>query len=189
MNATTRRPSDLPKAYKAKLLLARRMRGDSQASLFDRATLLMEVFDDQEFRADYGNLDAFKAAELLDAECSDTCFEFLQLRELLAAYPARSQWENGNLAKMYRDAKKAAADPAPAATPPRKHVLITETQHAQAVERAKRLEVQVKELLSYKSEAEALRERLEQARLRIDELERENDCLRRQLSGSETVCA
>ena len=93
-------PSMLP--YKAALLEVRRLRGKAGRSAYSRAKLLVQVFEDRDFRTDNGNCDDFKAAALLDDYVEDLCLTFLDLRGLLA----RNSWREGRLMKMQQQMLK-----------------------------------------------------------------------------------
>lgn len=99
--------------YKQKLLAAKQMMGQSGLAIYDRLLLLVEVYNDKDFRTDHGNIDDFKAAEIMDGYFSDLFgLGFLQLRSMLEHYPERKQWETGRLRIMWNDILKTkqAAD-------------------------------------------------------------------------------
>ena len=73
----------------------------------------MQVFSDQEFRADTGNLDDFKAAKILDSYVEDLCFGFLDLRSMLMHFPQEGAWKEGKLLTMHREMLAANSEPIP----------------------------------------------------------------------------
>lgn len=158
------------KMYKERLLDARKLRGKSGVKAYDRAKLLVVVFDDGEFRQDCGNLDDFRAAELLDEYVDDLCIGFLDLRAMLAHYPRRRQWADGRLAKMLREMVRATETALPSsARPPRVAIAETRKQLEQQLEVARR----EKAKLEY-----AKHDEIAQLRVRIAELEAENAALK-----------
>ena len=76
--------------------------------MYDRATLLCQVFGDEGFIADSG--DQGKAEDRLDEYTNDLCLTFVELRLLWKQYPKRAQWKNGKLRRMYDDMVQAATD-------------------------------------------------------------------------------
>lgn len=88
--------------YKDRLLKAKELRSESGANAFDRVALLVEVFNDRDFRLDCGNVDDFRAAETLDAYVDDLCRDFLELKQMIEFYPKREQWSDGKLNTMHR---------------------------------------------------------------------------------------
>lgn len=89
--------------YKQLLLEAKSMRQSAGSNAYDRAVILMKVFDDREFRADNGNVDDFALADVLDAYCEDLSFGFLDLKALIEHFPQREQWSDGLLRRMYTE--------------------------------------------------------------------------------------
>lgn len=87
--------------YKKLLLAVEKLRGQGGENAYRRATLLGQIFDDQDFRLDYGNVDAHGAAKILDAYVEDLCLTFFQLREMLSQFPNNEQWADGRLRTMY----------------------------------------------------------------------------------------
>jgi len=156
--------------YKTLLLNARKLRGKSGVKAFDRASILCTVFDDGEFRQDCGNLDDFRAAELLDEYVEDLALGFLDLRAMLAHYPRRQQWADGRLSKMLREMVKATETALPsAARPPRMAIAETRKQLEQQLEEARREKAKIEY---------AKHDEIAQLKLRIVELETENANLR-----------
>ncbi len=161
------------KTWKQKLLDAKSLQGKSGGLLWQRVTLLAEVYRDDEFRADHGGADEFRAAEILDMHVGDTCATFLELENVLREFPERSQWEETPLKKLlaqvlekHREARQAAkSDP-----PERRSATVKELDRA------------VKEKKEVAARAEFLGSEVKSKENRIVELERENRELRQQLS-------
>ena len=76
------------------------------SNAFERVSLLVEVFDDRVFRHDQGNVDDFKAAEILDGYLSDLAFTFLDLRAVMLRFPDRTDWENTGPRSLYLQLKE-----------------------------------------------------------------------------------
>lgn len=79
------------------------LRSVGGSSAFERATLLVQIFNDADFRIDNGNADDMKAADVLDDLIDDIGFSFWQVRKMLDRYPKQEQWQSGRLRAMYRD--------------------------------------------------------------------------------------
>ena len=63
MSAKKKTPQkDSPRPYKQKLLQARELRAQNSSNNHRRVCLLVEVYDDRDWRADLGNVDDMKAA-------------------------------------------------------------------------------------------------------------------------------
>lgn len=172
--------------YKALLLEARNLRGQSGLNAHRRAILLTQVFSDHAFRAEVGAVDDYAVAAFLDAEVEDLCLSFLELAAILRHFPDSSQWADGKLRTLYEaacdkekgEAKKIAAD-----APKRSRRTVTikelETAESRVAEAEAALRHQerasakvVSELDQIRAENQALR--LENATLRgrIEELEK-----------------
>ena len=181
-----------PAPYKQKLLDARALRRKTGGILFDRMRLLCEVFEDRDFRADAGNVDDVRAAEVLDVEVDDTGFDFLQLREILQANPAWEAWEAARLSDLYEavlEARRKTHTTQPAIR--RRHVVRREefdqlqTELTTAREKLQHVEVEAEVMKRRLSEVDKLRSELAEAHRTIERLERENGRLRRQLARRE----
>ena len=92
--------------YKELLIQVREMRGASGINAYRRAKMLVEVFNDRNFRFDYGQVDDFKAIEILDDYVQDLAFGFAGVRALLEHYPNEIDWKEGKLKRMYDDMLK-----------------------------------------------------------------------------------
>lgn len=76
----------------------------SKTALHDRVVLLVEIFDDRDFRADNGNFDDFEAAILLDRYLEDTSVSFLEARAILEVFPNPADWAKMSLRDLYEKA-------------------------------------------------------------------------------------
>ncbi len=171
------------KAWKQKLLDAKSLQGESGGLLWQRVTLLAEIYHDDEFRADHGGADEFRAAEILDSHIADTCATFLELENVLREFPERAQWQDTPLKKLlaqvvekHREARQAAKPE----LPERRSATVKELDQAvkdkkQSAARAEFLDSEVKSkesrIVELERENRELRQRLSEATVRIRELE------------------
>lgn len=164
---------------------SKELRGKSNGLLFDRAKLLVEVWNDGEYLA-FHKGDLAKAEDYLDAEVGDYGLCFFDLKAMLESFPKRAQWEKANLRELLAQAlemvaverKERQADSVPVI-----RQRVTRKEYEEAVAETARVE---KRAELYESEADKLRRRVmeleaenrnlvaENARLegRISELER-----------------
>lgn len=161
--------------YKKKLIAASELRTQGRAALFQRATLLVEVFEDREFRADNDQFDDLKAAELLDSYLEDTAATFLEVRAILQTFPTLEQWKGKTIRELYESAlesSRASSEEKTRATPRR----ITIKQFEGEQQARKEAEAEVRNLKKQITELEASNRKYirENAQLegRITELER-----------------
>lgn len=89
--------------YKRKLLNVSQMKATGIERLHERVIVLVEVFDDSEFRADIGG-DDFAIAAVLDKYVDDCALGFLQLRSVLQVFPAAEEWKATNLRALHASA-------------------------------------------------------------------------------------
>jgi len=177
-----------------KLLEARHLRRQGGVILFDRVRLLCEVFDDRDFRADQGNLDDLRAAQVLDAEVDDTGFDFLQLREIYQANTDPDTWGTTNLADLYEAVLEARRKAGRPQAPIRRRQVIRrqeydelQSQLSETETKLQRAEIETEVLRRRTSELDTLRAELADARRNIAQLERENADLRKRLSERESM--
>jgi hypothetical protein len=97
-------------SYKKLLTECSQLREASVASAFRRTTLLCQVFDNDEFRADIHAVDDHAVAEFLDGYVSDLALSFLELRAVLQAFPNEADWQKHGLVELYRQASEARTD-------------------------------------------------------------------------------
>jgi len=96
--------------YKNLLLDCSELKGNGLAMLHKRATLLVEVFEDQHFRQDIGGGD-FTLAGVLDKYVDDCALTFLQLRTILQVFPDPVKWRTVSLRSLYLDAMTSLHPP------------------------------------------------------------------------------
>jgi hypothetical protein len=88
--------------YKAALKELESMRGASGLAAYKRGSIMLQVFNDQDFRFDLNLADDFAAAEWLNSLVGDLCVTFFDLRDLLKFFPEEQQWAKGNLHSMMK---------------------------------------------------------------------------------------
>lgn len=82
--------------WEMNLRQARDLRKKGAELLFDRVSLLIACYNDQDFRAwcaDQGS----NECDYLDDELNDTAFDFLTLKAVVVEYPHREQWVKHNI--------------------------------------------------------------------------------------------
>jgi len=142
-------PSGQPSlpAWKQKLLQAREMRDNARAIAYDRVKLLMEVYDDADFRLEYGNRSTEKLAAILDDYVDDLDYDFLDLAAVMRQFPNREDWQTTKLSRLYQQMIDAGKRQAAEDRPPQRRTAPTPTQlkqenetlqHKLAEEQAKR---------------------------------------------------
>lgn len=154
-------------AWKQKLIKAEDMRQSSVASIYDRAKLLNDVFDDTEFRDD-NNLDDLRAAEVLDSYLTDVAASFLELRSVLEMFPNRDQWAQRDLKKMIAEMMDRKASEAPADTGAVRRKRVTRADFEALEQERDELAARVEQLLAENRE---LRDQLAVTNFRLAELE------------------
>lgn len=168
------KPAD--EGYKKKLLQCKELRGEAGFTAYERARLLVDVFDDRDFRADLGNVDDWKAAKALDEYVEDLCIKFLGLRAMLEHFPRKDEWKEGKLATMYQQVVDGRSEPEQT----------TQERRRATLEDLERLEQQAKKWKeqadTLKGQLKGVQDELKQRDEKIAQLTRENDDLRAQLS-------
>lgn len=182
----SRTKTEQPKPYKTLLIEARRLREEAGSNAYERAKLLVGVFADSDFRADYQQYDDAKLAEELDQYVDDLALDFLQLKALYERFPSSSDWEDGRINKLYRtlieekaneQRRKANNDVRPVVE------RVTKKDVAQLRDQLQRAEVRVgenalraetaeNEVQSLRAENAALKAKIARLEGRIEELER-----------------
>jgi len=184
MNSTeqTTKNSDneSPRNYKTILLEVQRLRSRAGSTAHKRAKLLCAVFNDTVFRADCGNVDDFRAADILDSYIDDLCLGFLDLKALLEYYPAKRHWREGRLHRMFQT-MMAEKESATTRRPRRSSKPVAEETKKALAER---LETARRELAKTRSAAIS---EVDQLRARIAELETENAELRTRVAELEAI--
>lgn len=168
---------DSPKRYKTLLLEVKTLHAAIGHKAFEIAVRLVEVFEDREFRADLGNVDDFKAADVLDGYCCALPLDFFELRDLLQRYPDQKDWAAGDLKKMFARMLQEKEQSARADTQKQSRKVITRKQH----------EAMCEEMNRWKSRAHFLGKEVQELKARIVELEAENGSLRKQLAEPATL--
>jgi len=158
------------KTYVKKLERADDLRRKGATLLWERVKLLVEVFDDDDWRQHVGLVYEKDLAAVLDEKVDDTGFDFLQVYYLFKHFPEKEQWATGNLLIMFDDmrAELAGEDPH---KPKRTVHRVTNAQYEDAM----------REIEALKKQLATLRGQLTRARARISELE--------EASERETVAA
>ena len=90
------------KKWQTLLARADRAAREGKGSLFDRVSLLAQVLEDPQFKADMLR-EQRKPMVVLNAKVEDTFTNFAELYAMLKAFPDRARWEGGDLPAM-RDA-------------------------------------------------------------------------------------
>ena len=125
-------------AYKQRMLQARDLRGTSGGIAFDRAALLVRIFEDQEFRSDPAYTDEDAAVNALDDLADGLFVGFLRLRQMVKAFPHRDEWVANKLtkleAKVVADANDARRRELPE---PQKRKTVTVAQFDETVDKLK----------------------------------------------------
>jgi hypothetical protein len=155
--------------WKNLLSQARKIRGRSRMAAYHRAKLLVAVFDDRGFRATHGNIDDFRAADMLDAEIDDLCLTFLDLRRVLLKFPGPAAWKKSPLRSLLVEATKTATEPHPLVGRPIPVNGETRKQYEAQLQTARQ---------DWGRDRAAMTSRIDQMQARIAELEAENRALR-----------
>ena len=165
------------KSYKTLLIQARELQQEAGKNAYRRASLLVSVFGDRDFRTESGALEDNAAAALLDGYTEDLCLGFDELRAMLAAFPDESRWADGKLASLWDETLELAKATAKA------------NREEPSITRNRVTKKDVEELKEQKRSAEIALKRAEsevanktseadQLRARIRDLELENSQLR-----------
>lgn len=96
-------------AYKHKLIRAKELQGNACAILYDRISLLVEVYNDPQFH-EFENLDEFTAASRLDAYLTDVAENFITLKAVLELFPERETWEKRTFRELLAHARGVAEE-------------------------------------------------------------------------------
>lgn len=157
----------------------------SNGGLFDRATRLVQVWEDGEFLAFHnGNIDA--AEESLNSKLGDYGLTIFDVKSMLGEFPKKEQWETGKLRMMLATAMEAEESRrqehrAPATTKRQGPIARKEFEQLQKQYEAtqsqvatiqSRAESMAEENARLREENHKLRFSLERANGRIEELER-----------------
>ena len=163
---STNKASDDPRAYKKLLIEALALRAQGGKSAYQRAKLLVQVYQDRDFRAEAGNVDDFRAAEVLDEYVEDLALQFLELKSMIEHFPKESQWGEGKLRSMYREVMEAGGEPEREVQ--RRHKITLE-QYAELEEKWKKELARNRQL---QKENVQLKSELDQVQTRLRRLEK-----------------
>lgn len=154
-------------------------RGELRALLWERVRLLVEVFDDPDWRAKFPGKDDAWLGDELSKYLADTDFAFHDLRIILVYFPDRESWAQRVLVDLYDEARSKRAEPAD--NGPRKRRSVKVCEHEEVVRQKQALERQLCQLQDMPTEVERLREENEQLRREVYTLRKANERLRAQL--------
>ena len=163
---STNKASDDPKGYKKLLLEALELRGQGGKSAYQRTKLLVQVFQNREFRAEAGNVDDFRAAEVLDEYVEDLALRFLELKAMIEHFPKERDWSEGKLRSMYKTVMEAGS--APEREIQRRHKISLQ-QYAELEEKYKKELARNRQLQKQNAQ---LKSELDQVQTRLRRLER-----------------
>jgi hypothetical protein len=85
--------------WEVKMHEARELRKQGAGLLFDRVSLLVACYEDDEFRSWHAD-NGTNELDFLDEELSDTAVGFMTFRSVLAAYPSRDDWLRHNVREL-----------------------------------------------------------------------------------------
>lgn len=88
---------------------ARELRKKGSELLFDRVTLLVSCYVDDEFRAFHAS-NGTNELDFLDDELNDTAASFLTLKAVLDSYPAKDEWVKHNIRDLIALVLEAEAE-------------------------------------------------------------------------------
>jgi len=109
-----------------------RLNAEIGRSLYERARLLVAIFEDAEFRAENDLADDFKAADWLQSHNPGSGFTVLDYRRMLAFQAAPEQWADPlKLWDEMRAAEKANAETSKCKSPARWSCTKAEVEHLQ----------------------------------------------------------
>ena len=108
---STKKASEDVRGYRKLLLEASELRAQGGRSAYQRTKLLVQVFKDRDFRAEAGNVDDFRAAEVLDEYVEDLALSFLELRAMYEHFPKESSGAKGSCVACTRRSWRRAGNP------------------------------------------------------------------------------
>ena len=154
--------------WEAKLKRVDDLIARSNASLYDRVKLLVEIWEDPDFLAHhYGDID--RAEAMLDTKLGDYGIGFFEAQSLLKHFPQRPHWVGNALRVMLAKAleadeaeRKARREPPAARKGPVSH-----KEHQSIIE----------QLEQTRKRAESYADDVSQLRQEVDRLKRENATL------------
>lgn len=148
----------------------------SNASLFDRVTLLVEIWDDKDYLAHHDG-DIEKAESMLDSKLGDYGIGFFEAQAILKHFPNRPHWVGNSIRTMLAKALEAEeAVRKEAKTPVVRKGPVPRKEHQEIVQQLeqskKRVDGLQDETGRLRAEIERLREENAMLRGRVAELER-----------------
>lgn len=158
--------------YKKTLLKVRELLSAARRDLHAIVTNLVAVFNDRDFRADNGNADDFKAADVLNEFLGDWRLKFLDAKALLEEFPKAADWETTTVDAMLDQVRQRRQ---PEEKAKKTFHRVTQKEFEQEQEQRKSAESRAK------FQAEMANERAKT----IDELLAENAQLKRDLARAE----
>lgn len=97
--------------YKKLLLKCLALRKQGGKSAYKRTNLLIQVFENADFRLDNGNLDDLALADVLDQYVEDIFLGetnvFLTLKAMVEHFPNEADWSEGRLRTMFNEMVQA----------------------------------------------------------------------------------
>lgn len=87
------------KNWESKLHEQRQIKKKSAGMLFDRVSLLIACYEDDDFRA-WHEQQGTNELDFLDEELSDTAVGFLTFRAVMNSYPKRDEWIKHNIREL-----------------------------------------------------------------------------------------
>ena len=180
MNLTEQTESNSVKPYKALLIECRRLRLLSRKNLYRRMKILVGVFDDADFRADHGNLDDFKAGDLLNEFIDDCPFDFIDMRRIFNLFPKPKAWREHSIHQLYAKMLEHGAT--------KKDRPLTGVRRPVSAQTREVLEnnlIEARKELA-RTKAQAVSE-LDQLRARVAELTEENAALKARVAELEAI--
>ncbi len=163
---STNKASDDQRGYKKLLSEALALRTQGGKSAYQRTKILVQVFLNRDFRAEAGNVDDGRAAEVLDEYVEDLALRFLELKAMYEYFPKDSQWSEGKLRSMYKEVMEAGAQPPREVQ--RRHKITLE-QYAELEAKWKKELARVQQL---RKENTQLRSELDQIQTRLRKYEK-----------------
>jgi len=164
--------------WSQKLIKNGELRTKGALLLWERTNLLVEVYEDEEFRLHCLEVIKRNPEDRLDDDCDDTGFSFLDLMSVMKRFPEKEQWEDKHpkrlLAQIIADGKEKRRKENPTERPrPSK----------------KELEELARELTAAKAQVNTIKadreEQVQSLQQRYEVLRRENQELTRKLSHAE----
>lgn len=199
----TSSPDPSPRAFKKKLLRARELHGQARVNHHEMVGLLVEVFEDPDFRGDPSYFpnewDQDTAWGHLDEYVQDLQFGFRDLMGIYKRFPNAADWQENLLVRMFEVVVKENSKPDRTEPPrPQRRIKAADyddlERHYQALQRREKSKQAVHNELKqdYQRAADRiheLEEKLNAARARIRELEEDLALARQRMGKSDAVAA